>query len=59
MRCPTRSSATPRRQTYGQDVKFIFFLCGYFDSGYLGYEAAEGIDWIWEHRLSDLDLLGI
>ena len=19
--------------------------CGYFDSGYLGYEAAEGIDW--------------
>jgi hypothetical protein len=47
------------RATYGDGVEFILLLCGYFDSGYLGYEAAEGIDWIWEHRLSDLDLLGI
>ena len=38
------------RRTYGSDVRFILFLCGYFDSGYLGYEAAEGIDWVWEHR---------
>ena len=44
---------------YGPDVEFILFLCGYFDSGYLGYEAAEGIDWIWEHRIGDLDQLGI
>ena len=44
---------------HGKDVEFILFLCGYFDSGYLGYEAAEGIDWIWEHRISDLDQLGI
>ena len=42
-----------------KDVEFILFLCGYFHSGYLGYEAAEGIDWIWEHRISDLDQLGI
>jgi len=47
------------RAAYGDGVEFILLLCGYFDSGYLGYEAAEGIDWIWEHRLSDLDLLGI
>jgi len=47
------------RAVYGDGVEFILLLCGYFDSGYLGYEAAEGIDWIWEHRLSDLDLLGI
>ena len=47
------------QQAYGKDVEFILFLCGYFHSGYLGYEAAEGIDWIWEHRISDLDLLGI
>ena len=33
---------------------FGLFLCGYFDSGYLGYEAAEGIDWVWEHRIDDL-----
>ena len=46
------------RQTYG-DVRFYLFLCGYFDSGYLGYEAAEGIDWIWEHRMSDMEKLGL
>lgn len=47
------------RNTYGCSVSYSLFLCGYFDSGYLGYEAAEGIDWIWEHRISDLDYLGI
>jgi hypothetical protein len=47
------------QQAHGKDVEFILFLCGYFDSGYLGYEAAEGIDWIWEHRIGDLDQLGI
>lgn len=47
------------RSTYGQKVRFNLFLCGYFDSGYLGYEAAEGIDWVWEHRIDDLALFGI
>ena len=47
------------KQTYGDNVIFDLFLCGYFDSAYLGYEAAEGIDWIWEHRISDLEQLGI
>ena len=32
------------------EAEFILFLCGYFDGQYLGYEAFEGIDWIWEHR---------
>jgi len=45
------------KKTYGSKIKFILFLCGYFDSGYLGYEAAEGIDWIWEHRINDLSKL--
>jgi len=44
--------------TYG-DVTFVLFLCGYFDGGYLGYEAQEGIDWIWEHRISDMEKLGL
>jgi hypothetical protein len=44
---------------YGEDVRFVLFLCGYFGSDYLGYEAAEGIDWIWEHRIDDLLKLGI
>lgn len=39
--------------TYGKTIEFVLFLCGYFDSGYLGYEAAEGIDWVWEHRIDD------
>ena len=43
------------KNTYGNTVSYSLFLCGYFDSGYLGYEAAEGIDWIWEHRISDMD----
>lgn len=47
------------RNTYGSNVSYYLFLCGYFDSGYLGYEAAEGIDWIWEHRINDLEKLGI
>ncbi len=47
------------RNTYGQTIKLTLFLCGYFDSGYLGYEAAEGIDWVWEHRIDDLTKLGL
>ena len=47
------------RDTYGRNVTFALFLCGYFDGGYLGYEAAEGIDWVWEHRPDDLLLLGL
>jgi len=43
------------RRTYGQDVRFVLFLCGYFDAGYLRYEADEGIDRVWEHRIDDLE----
>lgn len=47
------------KATYGDSVNFVLFLCGYFDSGYLGYDAAEGIDWIWEHRVDDFKKAGI
>lgn len=47
------------RLTYGDDVRYVLFLCGYFDSGYLGYEAAEGIDWVWEHRIADFEEFGL
>jgi hypothetical protein len=50
---------TQLKHTYGVGVDFILFLCGYFDSAYLGYEAAEGIDWVWEHRMSDLEKAGV
>jgi hypothetical protein len=45
--------------TCGASVMFVLFLCGYFGSDYLGYEAAEGIDWVWEHRIDDLAKLGL
>ena len=48
------------RHTYGVDkITFILFLCGYFDSSYLGYEASENIDWVWEHRITDFSEFGI
>ncbi len=47
------------RSKYGSSVRYILFLGGYFDSGYLGYEAAEGIDWVWGDRVSDLQELGL
>jgi type II restriction enzyme len=50
---------TQLRATYGDKARFNLFLCGYFDSGYLGYEAAKGIDWVWEHRIDDLELFGL
>jgi hypothetical protein len=55
-----KEEATKMRQLrskLGKEVEFLLFLCGYFDSGYLGYEAAEGIDWVWEHRIQDLDMV--
>ena len=47
------------RGQYGDSIRYILFLCGYFDATYLGYEASEGIDWIWEHRSSDMEALGL
>jgi hypothetical protein len=47
------------RDQYGQNTSLILFLCGYFDTAYLGYEAAEGLDWVWEHRIADLLALGL
>ncbi len=57
-----KEAATKMRQlqrAYGDGVAFVLFLNGYFNPGYLGYEAAEGIDWVWEHRIEDLLELGL
>lgn len=53
------TKVTQLRGTYGEDITLYLFLCGYFDATYLGYEAANHMDWIWEHRIEDLELLGI
>jgi hypothetical protein len=47
------------KATYGNEIRFVLFLCGYFGTPYLGYEAAEGIDWVWEHRIDDFLKLGL
>jgi hypothetical protein len=47
------------KATYGKSIRFVLFLCGYFNPGYLGYEASEGIDWVWEHRIDDLAQFGV
>jgi hypothetical protein len=47
------------KRMHGDAVQYVLFLCGYFDSGYLGYEAAEGIDWVWEHRMDNLKEFGL
>lgn len=57
-----KEEATKARQlkrTYGEELDLLLLLCGYFDTGYLGYEAAEGLDWIWEHRVEDLKIAGL
>jgi hypothetical protein len=53
----TRAAAL--RNTYGPGLCLLLVLCGYLDSGYLGALAAEGIDWVWEHRIDDLSELGL
>jgi len=47
------------RAMLGEETSLLLFLCGYFDAGYLGYEAAEGLDWVWEHRIEDLERAGV
>jgi hypothetical protein len=53
------AKVTQLRATYGDDVVLYLFLCGYFEAQYLGYEAANHMDWVWEHRVEDFNLLGI
>lgn len=53
------TKVTQLRATYGNDVILYLFLCGYFDNTYLGYEAANHMDWIWEHRVEDFERAGI
>lgn len=42
------------KRAHGDGAVFLLQLFGYFGRSYLGFEAAAGIDWAWDHRLSDL-----
>jgi type II restriction enzyme len=57
IRCAKRDArkyATVKAKS-GKNFAFLLLLCGYFDGYYLGPQAAEGVDWIWQHRLNDLN----
>jgi hypothetical protein len=41
-------------RAYGDKAIFLLQLFGYFDFNYLSFEASAGIDWAWDHRLTDL-----
>ncbi|ULA63263.1 MAG: Type-2 restriction enzyme SalI [Nitrospira sp.] len=47
------------KSAYGVHIRYILFLGGYFDGGYLGYAVIDGFDWVWEHRIDDLVKLGL
>jgi len=41
--------------TYGETVRYALMLGAHYDTGCLGTLAAEGIDWLWQHRPSEFD----
>jgi type II restriction enzyme len=42
------------KRAHGEHAVFLLQIFGYFGHSYLDFEAAAGIDWAWDHRLSDL-----
>jgi hypothetical protein len=46
--------ANALKRAHGDKAVFLLQLFGYFNRSYLSFEAAAGIDWAWDHRLSDL-----
>ncbi len=51
------AKAEKLKNILGCDVSFILHLAGYFDPGYLGRIASEGVDWVWQHRIGDFHKL--
>lgn len=50
-------SARRRWQTNGEKLNFILLLGGTVPRRYLEVEAGSDLDWIWEHRVEDLEKL--
>lgn len=48
------------KRAHGDRAVMLLQLFGHFDEKYLGFEAAAGLDWAWDHRLGDFSpYLGI
>jgi hypothetical protein len=47
------------RERFGAGVEFVLLLGGYFGEKYLTHEVGAGIDFVWEHRIADFDLIGL
>lgn len=52
------TASLKRRQAiemnYQRRMRHALMLSGYYDAGHLGQLAAEGIDWVWQHRPAEL-----
>ena len=44
-------------RAHPQQVRYILYLSGYFDTNYLQYEQDADIQWVWHHRPGDLERL--
>jgi type II restriction enzyme len=53
------ASALGLRMTYGDGAPLVLLLGGYCDGDYLGTQAAGGIDWVWQHRVADIQAAGV
>jgi hypothetical protein len=42
-----------------ESIPYALMLGGSFDAGYLDTAAAERLDWVWQHRVADLEQLGV
>ena len=45
------------QMTYADRVRYVLVVGGEIDAGALGTLAAEGLDWVWQHRISQLSIL--
>ena len=45
---------TALEMTYGESLRYALMLGGAYEAGCLGTLAAEGLDWVWQHRIEEL-----
>jgi hypothetical protein len=47
------------KMTYHDTAQYVLILGGVYDAGCLGVLAAEGVDWVWQHRIAELSELTV
>ena len=54
-----RNTLRDLRMTYGDGIPYALMMSGHVGTDHLGMQAAESLDWVWQHRLTDLGRLGV